>query len=39
MKKFDFTIEICLGFQCNGSGDFDYTPVIPQGIIDLAMDA
>ena len=22
MKKFDFTIEICLGFQCNGSGEY-----------------
>ena len=22
MKKFDFTIEICLGYHCNGVGEY-----------------
>lgn len=22
MKRFDFTIEICLGYRCNGVGEY-----------------
>lgn len=31
MKRFDFTIEVCLGMHCNGTGEYDEV----QGYVEL----